>query len=89
VTRGARRRVAGAEVSAAASGRGHDPPPTHADAPKNDPLHVGEYSVLLMHSSDGRCYSTMEMAESLADAGFRDVADRDTAAARGVMTATK
>jgi hypothetical protein len=56
---------------------------------KDGPLHVAEYSVLLMHSSEGRCYSTREMAQYLTDAGFRDASYRDTAAARGVMTATK
>ena len=59
------------------------------NAVKNGPLHVAEYSVLLMHSSEGRCYSTREMEQYLTDAGFRDVAYRDTVAARGVMTATK
>ena len=46
-------------------------------------------SVLLMHSSEGRCYSTREMAQYLTDAGFGETTYRDTAAARGVMTATK
>jgi hypothetical protein len=59
------------------------------NAAKDGPLHVAEYSVLLMHSSEGRCYSTREMERYLTDAGFRDPAYRDTAAARGVMTATK
>jgi len=59
------------------------------NAAKNGPLHVAEYSVLLMHSSEGRCYSTREMERYLTAAGFRDVAYRDTAAARGIMTATK
>jgi len=59
------------------------------NASKNGPLHVAEYSVLLMHSSEGRCYSVREMERYLTDAGFRDVAYRETAAARGVMTAAK
>ena len=59
------------------------------NAAKNGPLHVAEYSVLLMHSCEGRCYSTAEMEEYLTNAGFRDIAYRDTAAARGIMTATK
>jgi predicted nicotinamide N-methyase len=59
------------------------------NAAKSGPLHVAEYSVLLMHSSEGRCYSTREMERCLTDAGFRDVAYRDTAAARGIMTATR
>lgn len=59
------------------------------NAAKDGPLHVAEYSVLLMHSSEGRCYSTREMERYLSDAGFHDVTYRDTAAARGVMTARK
>jgi acetylserotonin N-methyltransferase len=59
------------------------------NAEKNGPLHVAEYSVLLMHSTEGRCYSTAEMGQYLTDAGFRDVTYRDTAAARGIMTANK
>jgi predicted O-methyltransferase YrrM len=59
------------------------------NAAKDGPLHVAEYSVLLMHSSEGRCYSTREMEHYLTDAGFRETSYRDTAAARGVMTATK
>ncbi len=59
------------------------------NAAKNGPLHVAEYSVLLMHSTEGRCYSTREMDRYLTDAGFRNVAYRDTAAARGVMTAAR
>jgi len=59
------------------------------NATKDGPLHVAEYSVLLMHSSEGRCYATREMEQYLTEAGFRDVTHQDTAAARGVMTATK
>ena len=59
------------------------------NAAKNGPLHVAEYSVLLMHSSEGRCYSTREMERYLTEAGFTNPAYRDTAAARGVMTAGK
>jgi hypothetical protein len=61
----------------------------YLNAAKNGPLHVAEYSVLLMHSSEGRCYSLREMGQYLTDAGFCDVAYRDTAAARGAMTAIK
>jgi 3-hydroxy-5-methyl-1-naphthoate 3-O-methyltransferase len=56
---------------------------------KNGPLHVAEYSVLLMHSSEGRCYSTLEMERYLIDAGFGDVAYLDGAAARGLVIAIK
>jgi hypothetical protein len=59
------------------------------NAAKNGPLHVAEYSVLLMHSCEGRCYSTAEMATYLGAAGFEHPTYRDTVAARGVMVATK
>jgi SAM-dependent methyltransferase len=59
------------------------------NAEKNGPLHVAEYSVLLMHSSEGRCYSVAEMEQYLRDAGFHDVSYVAGAAARGIMTARK
>jgi len=59
------------------------------NAEKNGPLHVAEYSVLLMHSSEGRCYSVAEMEQYLREAGFRDVTYVAGAAARGIMTARK
>jgi hypothetical protein len=62
---------------------------SYLNAAKNGPLHVAEYSVLLMHSSEGRCYSVSEMERYLRDAGFRDVRYADGAAARGIVTATK
>lgn len=61
----------------------------YLNAAKNGPLHVAEYSVLLMHSSEGRCYSVAEMETYLADTGFRDVTYTPTAAARGIVSATK
>jgi cyclopropane fatty-acyl-phospholipid synthase-like methyltransferase len=56
---------------------------------KTGPLHVAEYSVLLMHSTQGRCYGTAEMRDWLEAAGFYDVRYEDTAAARGVLTALR
>ena len=59
------------------------------NADKNGPLHIAEYSVLLMHSSEGRCYSVREMETYLTDAGFRETRYVAGAAARGIMTARK
>jgi len=59
------------------------------DAAKTGPLHVAEYSVLLMHASEGRCYSTAEMAGYLEGAGFVEPLYVEGAAARGIMTARK
>ncbi|MEP6919012.1 MAG: methyltransferase, partial [Acidobacteriota bacterium] len=61
----------------------------HLNADKTGPQHVAEYSVLLMHSTVGRCYSVAEMDNYLTDAGFRQVAYAEGAAARSVITAQK
>lgn len=61
----------------------------HLNEDKTGPLHVAEYSVMLMHSTEGRCYSVREMREMLTNAGFRSVQFKPTAAARSVITATK
>lgn len=59
------------------------------NAEKTGPLHVAEYSVLLMHASEGRCYSIAEMEEYLSDVGFAAIEYVPAAAARGVVTGTK
>ena len=59
------------------------------NADKTGPLHVAEYSCLLMHSTQGKCYSTAEYATLLDEAGFDPGPCRDTVAARGFMTATR
>jgi predicted O-methyltransferase YrrM len=59
------------------------------NAAKDGPLHVAEYSALLMHSTQGKCYSTAEYAALLEVAGFEPGPCHPTAAARGVMTARK
>ncbi len=58
------------------------------NADKTGPLPVAEYSALLMHSTQGKCYSTTEYAALLKDAGFQPGDYRDTAADRGFMIAT-
>jgi 3-hydroxy-5-methyl-1-naphthoate 3-O-methyltransferase len=59
------------------------------NATKTGPLHVAEYSVLLVHASEGRCYSTAEMETCLEAAGFVEPRYTEGAAARGIMTALK
>jgi predicted O-methyltransferase YrrM len=58
-------------------------------ADRSGPLHVAEYSALLMHSTQGKCYSVAEYAALLDEAGFEPGSYQDTAVARGFMTATK
>ena len=40
------------------------------NAAKTGPLAIAEYSVLLMHASQGRCYAVSEMEGWLSEAGF-------------------
>jgi SAM-dependent methyltransferase len=61
----------------------------HLNEDKTGPLHVAEYSVLLMHSTEGRCYGVSEIGEYLRQAGFDNVEFTPTAAARSVITADK
>lgn len=59
------------------------------NADKTGPLPVAEYSAILMHATQGKCYSTTEYADMLTAAGFGAIAHADTVVDRGVMTATK
>lgn len=59
------------------------------DADKTGPLHVAEYSCLLMHSTQGKCYSTTEYAALMNAAGFTPGEYHDTEVARGFMTGVK
>lgn len=59
------------------------------NANKTGPVHVAEYSALLMHSTQGKCYSTAEYAALCDEAGFIPGQYYDTVAARGYMTAVK
>lgn len=61
----------------------------HINADKTGPLHVAEYSALLMHSTEGKCYSITEMETYLGEIGFNAVKLTATAAARSVITAQK
>jgi predicted nicotinamide N-methyase len=61
----------------------------HLDEAKNGPLSIAEYSCLLMHATEGRCYSTKEIADLLREAGFSGVSVLDVAADRSVVTADK
>ena len=61
----------------------------HLNETKTGPLHVAEYSVMLAHSTEGRCYSISEMGSFLHEAGFINVRFIPTAAARSIITAEK
>ncbi|MFZ6026773.1 MAG: methyltransferase [Chloroflexota bacterium] len=61
----------------------------HLNAEKTGPLAVAEYSVLLMLSTEGKCYSVGEMQTMLAQAGFAEATCVPTVAARSLMIAQK
>jgi predicted O-methyltransferase YrrM len=61
----------------------------YLNARKTGPLHVAEYSVMLLHACEGRCYSSAEMESYLTDAGFTNVVHAAGAAARGIIAGTK
>lgn len=61
----------------------------HINENKSGPLSVAEYSVLLMYSTDGKCYSVSEINQMLTDAGFVDLSFTTTAAYWSVITGRK
>ena len=61
----------------------------HLNADKTGPLPVAAYSVMLMHGTEGRCYSVAEMVDRTSAVGFRDQAFVETAGDRSLVTARK
>lgn len=57
------------------------------DPDKRGPLPVAEYSCILAHSTQGRCYAWSEMEAFLVEAGFRSLGYRPTGGDRGVVVA--
>ncbi|MBL9113818.1 MAG: methyltransferase [Verrucomicrobiaceae bacterium] len=56
---------------------------------KDGPLHVAEYSCLLMHSTQGKCYSTTEYSAMMRECGLEPGAYADTVVGRGFLVAKK
>ncbi len=61
----------------------------HLNDFKNGPTSVAEYSCLLMHSTEGRCYSTKEISDILWTTGFDQIAVIDVVADRTLITGKK
>ena len=55
------------------------------DPDKRGPLPVAEYSCILAHSTQGRCYAWSEMEAFLAEAGFRTVINSGAEAGQTVF----
>lgn len=62
---------------------------THINAEKSGPLSVARYSVLLMHSTRGKCWSVAELEAMLGNAGFGSVEERPVAAHRTALIARR
>lgn len=83
------RRAVAASYAALAPGGwlvDHD---VHVDADKTGPLAAAEYSVLLLHGTEGKCWSVGELAGLLDEAGFGSVIVRPTGAGRTALIARK
>jgi hypothetical protein len=61
----------------------------HLDAAKTGPLPVATYSALLLHATQGRCYSVAEMEALLRELGCVEIGYTATAADRSVIAAKK
>jgi acetylserotonin N-methyltransferase len=59
------------------------------NAEKSGPLHVAEYSALLMNITEGKCYSIGELRSCLFNAGFEWEQHGATAVGRGFIVARK
>jgi SAM-dependent methyltransferase len=61
----------------------------HLNETKTGPLPVAQYSCLLMHSSEGKCYALSEMRAHLAAAGFDGLQFIPTVADRSLVISRK
>jgi len=59
------------------------------NAEKTGPLHVAEYSALLMNITEGKCYSLAELRVFLSGAGFDWMEHQPTAVSRGYILARR
>jgi len=56
---------------------------------KSGPLPNAAYSAMLMHATEGKCYSVGEYYSGLTEAGFNGFTWKNTAADRSIITAKK
>ena len=61
----------------------------HINEDKSGPLSHAAYSSLLMHSSEGKCYSTSELYPMLDELGFRGMQLTETVVDRSFIIARK
>jgi predicted O-methyltransferase YrrM len=61
----------------------------YLNADKTGPVGIAAYSVLLMHVTQGRCYSTAEITTLLRDCGFSTPTEVPSAIGRSALVARK
>lgn len=61
----------------------------HIDQDKSGPLSVAEYSILLMFSTFGKCYSITELGELMESAGFVGIEEIKTLGNRSIIVGRK
>ena len=61
----------------------------YINAEKTGPLHIAEYSALIMNITEGKCYSLREMQKFLSNAGFDWLGHHPTAVGRSYIIARK
>jgi hypothetical protein len=61
----------------------------HLNREKNGPLSIAEYSCLIMHSTEGRCYSTKEIGDLLREVGFTETSVLEVSADRTIVMGSK
>jgi SAM-dependent methyltransferase len=61
----------------------------HINDDKSGPLPNAAYSAMLMHSTEGKCYSLSELYPILTDLGFRELKFTETAADRSTVSGIK
>jgi hypothetical protein len=61
----------------------------HVNRDKSGPVSIAEYSVLLMYSTEGKCYSTGEMENILQRVGFRKFQHIPTILNRSIIIGRK
>ena len=61
----------------------------HINEEKNGPLPAAAYSALLMHATEGKCYSLGEIRDFLGQAGFEKMQYLPTACDRSAILASK
>ena len=58
-------------------------------ADKTGPLHIAEYSALLMNITEGKCHSLAVLRGCLNELGFEWLGHKPTAVGRGFIAARK